>query len=152
MRYTGCPSTSRTLVGLTLISSVPPTTLPTSAWLNKWNIVNQSQPNQGPRPVVSPCTLANPCTVPVDGVAERLVHVDGDRVADAHEEVDEEAVLLLGDLLQGGHELRREAEAPVRGGARHSRHVAVPVWRLGGTGVHISKCIYIKDSIFFVHI
>ena len=79
---------------------------------------------------MSPCTLANPCTVPVDGVAERLVHVDGDRVADAHGEVDEEAVLLLGDLLQGGHELRREAEAPVRGGARHSRHVAVPVRRL----------------------
>ena len=70
--------------------------------------------------------------VPVDGVAERLVHVDGDRVADAHEEVDEEAVLLLGDLLQGRHELRGEPEAPVRRRARHRRHVAVPVWGLRG--------------------
>ena len=67
---------------------------------------------------------------PVDGVAERLIHVDGDRVADAHKEVDKEAVFLLGDLLEGGHELSGEAEAAVRGGARHRGDVAVPVRRL----------------------
>ena len=67
---------------------------------------------------------------PVDGIPERLVHVDGDQVADADEEVDEEAVLLLRDLLEGGHQLGGEAEAPVRRRARHRRHMAVPVGSL----------------------
>jgi len=60
------------------------------------------------------------------GVAEALVHADGECVLAAHEEVDEEATVDgVGDVLEEADHAAREPEAPVLG--RDGERGNVPV-------------------------
>mmetsp|Transcript_24450 Transcript_24450/g.73594 ORF Transcript_24450/g.73594 Transcript_24450/m.73594 type:complete len:206 (-) Transcript_24450:42-659(-) len=64
---------------------------------------------------------------PIHGVAEVLVHADGQRVRHAHEEVHEVRVKhVLRRRLERVHELAPQPAPPELGRDRHRRHVAVP--------------------------
>ena len=64
---------------------------------------------------------------PIHRVTKLFIHTNRQRVGDAHEQIDEEAVMrLLCDLLELAHQLTREALSTISRSHRDRRDVSVP--------------------------